>query len=101
MFTIFIYEIIYLERKRRTKLHDEQSNLSTNYINFHHPITLVNVIISIIERRKQIAKINTLWDNKLKLESFIRLIHDSMPNITLTVIITMSSHLSTIRLGQT
>ena len=35
-------------------------------------ITLVNVIISIIERRKQIAKINTLWDNKLKLESFIR-----------------------------
>lgn len=36
-------------------------------------ITLVNVIISIIERRKQIAKINTLWDNKLKLESFIRL----------------------------
>lgn len=64
-------------------------------------ITLVNVIISIIERRKQIAKINTLWDNKLKLESFIRLIHDSMPNITLTVIITMSSHLSTIRLGQT
>lgn len=30
-------------------------------------ITLVNVIISIIERRKQIAKINTLWDNKLKL----------------------------------
>ncbi|EON84024.1 DNA mismatch repair protein MutS, partial [Staphylococcus epidermidis 36-1] len=23
-------------------------------------------------RRKQIAKINTLWDNKLKLESFIR-----------------------------
>lgn len=35
-------------------------------------ITLVNVIISIIERRKQIAKINTLWDNKIKLESFIR-----------------------------
>ncbi|MCG2075902.1 MutS family DNA mismatch repair protein [Staphylococcus epidermidis] len=35
-------------------------------------ITLVNVIISIIKRRKQIAKINTLWDNKLKLESFIR-----------------------------
>ena len=35
-------------------------------------ITLVNVIISIIERRKQIAKINTLWENKLKLESFIR-----------------------------
>lgn len=35
-------------------------------------ITLVNVIISVIERRKQIAKINTLWDNKLKLESFIR-----------------------------
>ena len=35
-------------------------------------IILVNVIISIIERRKQIAKINTLWDNKLKLESFIR-----------------------------
>ncbi|WP_441001780.1 AAA family ATPase [Staphylococcus epidermidis] len=35
-------------------------------------ITLVNVIISIIERRKQIAKINTLWDNKLKLENFIR-----------------------------
>ncbi|WP_145398589.1 MutS-related protein [Staphylococcus epidermidis] len=35
-------------------------------------ITLVNVIISIIERHKQIAKINTLWDNKLKLESFIR-----------------------------
>lgn len=35
-------------------------------------ITLVNVIISIIERRKQIAKINTLWYNKLKLESFIR-----------------------------
>lgn len=35
-------------------------------------ITLVNVVISIIERRKQIAKINTLWDNKLKLESFIR-----------------------------
>ncbi|MBF2273714.1 MutS-related protein [Staphylococcus epidermidis] len=35
-------------------------------------ITLVNVNISIIERRKQIAKINTLWDNKLKLESFIR-----------------------------
>ena len=35
-------------------------------------ITLVNVIMSIIERRKQIAKINTLWDNKLKLESFIR-----------------------------
>lgn len=35
-------------------------------------ITLVNVIISIIERRKQSAKINTLWDNKLKLESFIR-----------------------------
>lgn len=35
-------------------------------------ITLVNVIISIIERRKQITKINTLWDNKLKLESFIR-----------------------------
>lgn len=35
-------------------------------------ITLVNVIISIIERRKQIAKINTLCDNKLKLESFIR-----------------------------
>ena len=35
-------------------------------------ITLVNVIISIIERRKQIAKINTLWDNKLKSENFIR-----------------------------
>ena len=35
-------------------------------------ITLVNVIISVLERRKQIAKINTLWDNKLKLESFIR-----------------------------
>lgn len=35
-------------------------------------ITLVNIIISIIERRKQIAKINTLWDNKIKLESFIR-----------------------------
>lgn len=64
-------------------------------------ITLVNVIISIIERRKQIAKINTLWDNKLKLESLYVLIHDSMPNITLTAIITMSSHLSTIRLGQT
>ncbi|WP_336949730.1 MutS-related protein [Staphylococcus epidermidis] len=41
-------------------------------LTFIIPITLVNVIISIIERRKQIAKINTLWDNKLKLESFIR-----------------------------
>lgn len=64
-------------------------------------ITLVNVIISIIERRKQIAKINTLWDNKLKLESFIRPNSRFDPNITLTAIITMSSHLSTIRLGQT
>lgn len=41
-------------------------------LTFINLITLVNVIISIIERRKQIAKINTLWDNKLKLESFIR-----------------------------
>ncbi len=41
-------------------------------LTFIIPITLVNVIISIIERRKQIAKINTLWDNKIKLESFIR-----------------------------
>ena len=64
-------------------------------------ITLVNVIISIIERRKQIAKINTLWDNKLKLESFIRPNSRFDANITLTAIITMSSHLSTIRLGQT
>lgn len=47
-------------------------NLVLIILTFIILITLVNVIISIIERRKQIAKINTLWDNKLKLESFIR-----------------------------
>ncbi|MBX5319031.1 MutS family DNA mismatch repair protein [Staphylococcus caprae] len=35
-------------------------------------VAIVNIVVSIIERRKLITKINTLWDNKSKLESFIR-----------------------------
>ncbi|MCI2955949.1 MutS family DNA mismatch repair protein [Staphylococcus caprae] len=35
-------------------------------------VAIVNIVASIIERRKLITKINTLWDNKSKLESFIR-----------------------------
>lgn len=35
-------------------------------------IAIVNITVSFIERRKTIAKINTLWDRKAKLETFIR-----------------------------
>lgn len=35
-------------------------------------VTIVNIIASIIERRKMITKINKLWENKEKLETFIR-----------------------------
>lgn len=35
-------------------------------------IAIVNITVSFIERRKTIAKINTLWDRKAKLEIFIR-----------------------------
>ena len=34
-------------------------------------VAIVNIVVSIIERRKLITKINTLWDNKSKLESFM------------------------------
>lgn len=35
-------------------------------------ITLINIIVSVVERRKIVAKINTLWHSKSKIENFIR-----------------------------
>ena len=63
-------------------------------------VAIVNIVVSIIERRKLITKINTLWDNKSKLESFIRLTHDLTLNIKrIKTNLKRNIHLSMIKLG--
>ena len=64
-------------------------------------VAIVNIVVSIIERRKLITKINTLWDNKSKLESFIRpnSRFDAQYQTRIKTNLKRNIHLSMIKLG--